>query len=90
MISGNNAAIVALFDRLPKPTFEQQVEGTKAFFRELNRLGMTGAMDPGGNNLLATDYQALFDVWRRGEMTVRIAYSLNGQVGVPSSTSSRA
>jgi predicted amidohydrolase YtcJ len=41
---------------------------------------MTGAVDPGGNNLLAADYQALFDVWRRGEMTVRIAYSLNGQV----------
>ena len=41
---------------------------------------MTGAMDPGGNNLLAADYEALFDVWRRGQMTVRIAYSLNGQV----------
>ena len=25
------------------------------------------------------DYQALFDVWRRGELTVRVAYSLNGQ-----------
>src|SRR5262245_18035647 len=79
-ISGNNAAIVALFDRWPKPTFEQQVDGTKAFFRELNRLGMTGAVDPGGNNLFAADYEALFHVWRTGEMTVRIAYSLNGQV----------
>ncbi|HLF10032.1 MAG TPA: amidohydrolase [Gammaproteobacteria bacterium] len=79
-ISGGNAAIVALFDRLPKPTFAQQVEGTQAFFRELNRLGITGVVDPGGNNLLAADYQALFDVWRRGALTVRVAYSLNGQV----------
>jgi hypothetical protein len=79
-ISGNNAGIVALFDRLPKPTFAQQVEGTKAFFRELNRLGITGVGDPGGNNLFPADYEALFDVWRRGEMTVRVAYSLNGQV----------
>jgi predicted amidohydrolase YtcJ len=78
-ISGNNAAIVALFDRLPKPTFPQQVEGTKAFFRELNRLGITGVMDPGGNNVGPGDYGALFDVWRRGQMTVRVAYSLNGQ-----------
>jgi predicted amidohydrolase YtcJ len=78
-ITGPTAAIVALFDRLPKPTFAQQVEGTKAFFRELNRLGITGVVDPGGNNLLPGDYEALFDVWRRGQMTVRVAYSLNGQ-----------
>jgi predicted amidohydrolase YtcJ len=78
-IGGNNTAIVALFDRLPKPTFAQQVEGTKAFFRELNRLGLTGVSDPGGNNLFAADYQALFDVWRSGELTVRVVYSLNGQ-----------
>jgi predicted amidohydrolase YtcJ len=79
-LAGNNNGIVALFDRLPRPTFAEQVEGTRAFFRELNRLGLTGAVDPGGNNLFAADYRALFDVWRRGDMTVRVAYSLNGQV----------
>jgi predicted amidohydrolase YtcJ len=78
-VTGPQAAIVALFDRLPRPTYAQQVEGTRAFFRELNRLGMTGVMDPGGNNLTPSDYAAVQDVWRRGEMTVRIAYSLNGQ-----------
>jgi hypothetical protein len=78
-ITGNNNGIVALFDRLPHPTYAQQVEGTKAFFRELNRLALTGVVDPGGNNLAAPDYQALFDVWRRGAMTVRVAYTLNGQ-----------
>jgi predicted amidohydrolase YtcJ len=78
-ISGGQGAIIALFDRLPKPTFAEQVQGTREFFRELNRLGLTGVVDPGGNNLLPADYQALFDVWRRGELTVRVAYSLNGQ-----------
>ena len=78
-VAGGNAAIVALFDRLPKPDFQQQVEGTRAFFRELNRLGITGVGDPGGNNLGPQDYAALFDVWRRGQMTVRVRYSLNGQ-----------
>jgi predicted amidohydrolase YtcJ len=78
-ISGGQAAIIALFDRLPKPTFAEQVQGTREFFRELNRLGLTGVVDPGGNNLFPADYQALFDVWRRGELTVRVAYSLNGQ-----------
>jgi hypothetical protein len=71
-------AIVSLFDRLPKPTFGEQVEGTKQFFRELNRFGLTGVVDPGGNNLGPDDYRALSTVWRRGEMTVRVAYSLCG------------
>ena len=33
---------------LPLPTFEESVDGTKQFFRELNRLGLTGVTDPGG------------------------------------------
>jgi predicted amidohydrolase YtcJ len=74
-ITGN---LIELFDRLPKPTFDQQVEGTKAFFRELNRLGLTGVADPGGNNVTPTEYQALFKVWRDGQLTLRVAYSLCG------------
>jgi len=77
-ITGGSGAIVALFDRLPKPTFAQQIEGTKAFFHELNRLGITGVVDPGGNNLFAPDYEALLEVWRTHALTVRVAYSLNG------------
>jgi predicted amidohydrolase YtcJ len=78
-ITGGNNAIVALFDRLPRPNFDEQVEGTKKFFRELNRLGITGVVDPGGNNLAPEDYQAVFKVWRDGQMTVRVAYALCGQ-----------
>lgn len=77
-ITGGNNAIVALFDRLPKPNFDEQVEGTKKFFRELNRLGITGVVDPGGNNVGPEDYQAVFKVWRDRQMTVRVAYSLCG------------
>jgi len=77
-ISGAQNAIIALFDRLPVPTPEQEVEGTKKFFRELNHLGLTGVVDPGGNNMTPESYQALFQVWRRGELTVRVAYSLCG------------
>jgi len=78
-ITGNQPGIVALFDKLPRPTFEEQVDGTKKFFRELNRLGLTGIGDPGGNNLPPSEYQALFKVWREHQLTVRISYSLNGQ-----------
>jgi len=74
-ITGN---MVELFDRLPKPTFDEQVEGTKEFFRELNRLGLTGVVDPGGNNVTPGDYQALYKVWRDKQLTIRVAYSLCG------------
>jgi predicted amidohydrolase YtcJ len=77
-VSGGQDAIISLFDRLPKPTFVEQVDGTRKFFRELNRLALTGVVDPGGNNLTPDDYQALFQVWRDHQMTVRVAYSLCG------------
>jgi len=77
-ISGAQNAIIALFDRLPVPSSEQEVDGTKKFFRELNRLGLTGVVDPGGNNMTPESYQALFKVWRQGQQTVRVAYSLCG------------
>jgi len=70
--------LIELFEKLPKPTFDQQVAGTKLFFRELNRLGLTGVVDPGGNNMTPREYQALFKVWRDGALTVRVAYSLCG------------
>ena len=75
-VTGN---LVELFDRLPKPTFDDQVAGTKLFFRELNRLGMTGVVDPGGNNVTPAEYQALFKVWRDKQLTVRVAYSQSGE-----------
>jgi predicted amidohydrolase YtcJ len=78
-VTGGQNAIISLFDRLPKPSPEEQIEGTKKFFRELNRLGITGFIDPGGNNLSPAEYPAVFNVWRGGEMSVRVAFALNGQ-----------
>jgi predicted amidohydrolase YtcJ len=75
---GDNAVAIALFDRLPQPTFDEQVEGTKKFFRELNRLSLTGVGDPGGNNVNPEDYQPIFKVWRQNQLTLRVAYSLCG------------
>jgi predicted amidohydrolase YtcJ len=77
-VTGAQAGIIALFDKLPLPNFEEQVAGTKKFFRELNRLGITGVVDPGGNNVTPDSYQAIYKVWRDGEMTVRVAYALCG------------
>ena len=78
-IVGDNPTISRLFDKLPLPTFDQSVEGSRQFFRELNRLAITGVSDPGGFNLTATSYQPLFKLWQDRALTVRVVYSLFAQ-----------
>ena len=75
-IAADNRTISELFDRLPRPSMEQQIAGTRAFFRTLNSLGLTGVLDPGGYNLPVEAYRALFQVWRDRALTLRVAYSL--------------
>jgi len=75
-LSADNRTISELFDRLPRPTLAQEIAGTRAFFRMLNSLGITGALDPGGYNLPIEAYRALFQIWRDRALTVRVAYSL--------------
>jgi predicted amidohydrolase YtcJ len=71
--------IVPLFDKLPRPTYAQKVEGIKKFFRELNRVGLTGVIDPGGFNMSPEEYVPLFEVWRKRQLTVRMNYSYFAQ-----------
>jgi predicted amidohydrolase YtcJ len=75
-LTGEGRAISRLFDLLPQPTFEQKIAGSRAFFRELNRMGLTGIIDPGGYNLSIADYQPLFEVWRERRLTLRVRYSV--------------
>jgi len=70
-LTGNIIGVSALFDRLPKPTYDDNLRGTRLFFTELNRLGITGVIDPGGFNISPPQYAALFQV--------RVAYSLFAQ-----------
>jgi predicted amidohydrolase YtcJ len=75
-LTGDARAISNLFDRLPRPTMAQQIAGTRAFFRALNAVGLTGVIDPGGYNLSIPGYQPLFEVWHSGALTLRVRYSL--------------
>ena len=77
--AGNIIGVSALFDRLPKPGFDDNVAGTRLFFSELNRLAVTGVVDTGGFNIAAPQYAALFQVWREKALTVRVAYHLFAQ-----------
>lgn len=70
--------VIGLFARLPLPTYAEQLEGGRRFYRELNRLGMTGVVDPGGFGMVPASYSSTFQLWREGRLTIRIAYSLFG------------
>ena len=76
-LAGDNRAISDLFNLLPRPNHAQKLAGTRAFFRALNAMGITGVSDPGGYNLEAEDYQPLFQLWRERALTVRVRYSLS-------------
>src|SRR6202008_3872070 len=60
VINANGNALGRIFDKLPKPTMEQQVDGSKRFFREMNSLGITGIVDGGGGSMSPAKYQAVF------------------------------
>jgi predicted amidohydrolase YtcJ len=75
VIAGGNA-LGKIFDRLPKPTLQQQVAGSKKFFREMNALGITGIVDGGGVSMYPANYQAVFKLWHDKQLSVRVAYHL--------------
>jgi predicted amidohydrolase YtcJ len=61
----------------PKLPPEHQLNSTRHFMRELNRLGVTSVCDAGGGfQNYPDDYAVIDQLHKRGEMTVRIAYNL--------------
>ncbi|WP_417625231.1 amidohydrolase [Paremcibacter congregatus] len=64
----------------PKLPIEDQINSTRHYMREMNRLGITSVIDAGGGG---QNYPEDYDVIRRlhddGKMTVRIAYNLFAQ-----------
>jgi predicted amidohydrolase YtcJ len=53
------------------PTPAEQVEGTRRMFRDFAALGMTGICDPGGFGMAPEKYDAIYELWRRGQLDVR-------------------
>src|SRR6201996_6991116 len=76
IIVAGGAALGKIFDHLPKPTFAQQIEGSKKFFREMNSLGITGITDGGGGSMYPSSYQAVFNLCHDKQLSVRVAYHL--------------
>ena len=77
LIARPNAMILyATLAKGPKLPFEDQMNSTRHFMREMNRLGLTSAIDAGGGfQNYPDDYRVVEELQKRGEMTVRIAYN---------------
>src|SRR6202451_3255289 len=61
----------------PKLSREDQVNSSRLFFRELNRFGITSAIDAGGGfQNYPDDYEVVDELHRNGELSVRLAYNL--------------
>ncbi|HKO04326.1 MAG TPA: amidohydrolase [Candidatus Acidoferrales bacterium] len=61
----------------PKLSREDQLNSSRLFFRELNRFGVTSAIDAGGGfQNYPDDYGVVNELHRNGELSVRLAYNL--------------
>ncbi|NBF10921.1 amidohydrolase [Pseudomonas sp. Fl4BN1] len=78
LIARPNAMILyATLAKGPKLPLEYQVNSTRQFMRELNRLGVTSAIDAGGGfQNYPDDYQVINELAAKQQLTVRIAYNL--------------
>ncbi len=64
----------------PKLPLEDQLNSTRHFMRELNRLGITSVIDAGGGGQnYPQDYDVVQKLNEAGQLTVRIAYNLFAQ-----------
>jgi predicted amidohydrolase YtcJ len=78
LLAKPNAAILyATLAKGPKLPPEYQLNSTRHFMRELNRLGVTGAIDAGGGfQNYPEDYQIIQQLADAGQLTIRLAYNL--------------
>lgn len=78
LIAQPNAMILyAALAEGPKLNFNDQMNSTRQFMRELNRLGVTSVCDAGGGfQRYPEDYQVINTLEQNRQLTVRIAYNL--------------
>ncbi len=61
----------------PKLPYDYQLNSTRHYMRELNRLGITSVVDAGGGfQNYPDDYRVITDLHEAGQLTLRFAYNL--------------
>ena len=78
LIATPNASILySTLAKGPKLSREDQINSSRLFFRELNRFGITSAVDAGGGfQNYPDDYAAVRELHEKNQLSVRLAYNL--------------
>lgn len=78
LLAKPNATILyATLAKGPKLPLDYQINSTRHFMRELNRLGVTGVIDAGGGfQNYPEDYEVIQKLADANQITVRLAYNL--------------
>lgn len=78
LLAKPNASILySTLAKGPKLPFEYQLNSTRHFMRELNRLGVTSVIDAGGGfQNYPDDYEVIRTLAQEGQLTIRLAYNL--------------
>ena len=78
LIASPNAGILySTLAKGPKLPIEHQINSTRHFMRDLNRLGVTSVIDAGGGfQNYPDDYEVIQRLHDEGQLTLRIAYNL--------------
>lgn len=78
LIAEPNAMILySTLAKGPKLALNDQMNSTRHFMRELNRLGLTSCIDAGGGfQNYPDDYQVIEELHKNNQLTLRIAYNL--------------
>jgi hypothetical protein len=78
LIAKPNATILySTLAKGPRLSPEDRLNSTRHFMRELNRFGITSVIDAGGGfQNFPDDYDAIEQLHKSGELTVRVAYNL--------------
>lgn len=61
--------VASLFER---PGRADEAASTQALMADFASLGVTGAVDPGGFGIVPESYATMFDLWRSGDLTMRV------------------
>jgi hypothetical protein len=76
----NALILYSTIARAPKLSFEDQLNSSRHYMRELNRFGVTSASDAGGGGQnYPDDYAVVRHLAEAGHLSVRMAYSLFAQ-----------
>ncbi len=76
----NALILYSTIARAPKLSFEDQVNSSRHFMRELNRFGVTSASDAGGGGQnYPDDYTVVRHLAENRQLSLRVAYSLFAQ-----------